>query len=120
MNFKDKLKKFFSDKINTAMVVLTTLLVVMLIIPCNNDWYIRVLLWMLSADMLLLGYKMYKKHKSNTELYEVIDATTQSENNNVFGRVSNKIRSIDRKSYLMYAICFFVLAVVIVVYTIIN
>ncbi|MBE5735045.1 MAG: hypothetical protein E7361_01155 [Clostridiales bacterium] len=120
MKFKDKIKRFFADKINLTMVILSVLFVILAVMPINSVWYIKFVLWILAIDMGLLGYKMYKRHKANKEVYDVIDNTTQQPNQNVFSRVTGTFQSIDKNSYLIYSICFWVLAILIIVYTVIK
>ena len=120
MGFKEKLKKFFTNKLNIAILSISALIVVLALIPYHAIWYIKMIMVILAIDSALLGWKMYIRHKANQDVYDVIECSTKEEKRTVFTKVTSTFDSVNQKSYLIYSICFFVLAVLVLVYVFIK
>lgn len=117
----EKVKQFFCDKLNIAIMCLLVVFFVLIPFCKMAEFLIKVDIWVLSVVLAIIGYKMLKKYKSISEVNEIIDCTTQDQSTkNVFHTISDKYESYNRKSYLLYAIVFFGMAVMLIVYTIIR
>ena len=117
----DKIKGFFKDKLNLIAVCLTILFFALVPICNIVEFMIKVDVWIMSAILCIIGYKFLIKHKNSQKINDIIDSTTQKqENSSIFSKISDKYDSYNKKTYLIYSIVFFSIAIMLIIYTIIK
>ena len=113
--FWDKVKDFFKDKLNTAIVSLIAIFLIMVILPIENEVFSKIAMFTLAIAMLIVGYKCIKKHKQMQDVYDNIDSNRQEKKFNTFEKISDKFEKSNRYNYLIYAIVCGIFACMIII-----
>lgn len=115
---KDYLIEFFKKKENIVLVSLIAIMIILIIIPIKAIWYTKLILWIISAILIIGAYKFIQRYKRKKEIYEISES--QSSNKKMMEKINSKMNNVDYKNELIYGIIFIALAIMIFVYTIVN